>query len=141
MSRESKLFTEEKFNIGKRIKEYESFGWELLSINGNDVSMSRETQNKVYSELIKFEYNYETLKEQQAALQAPIKPAKFSLANAVLGLIFFILPGLLYIAIKIIQNNKYELESQQYVNEYKRIEEEIKQVCIDSKSTFFSRQQ
>ena len=141
MSRESKIFTESKANINKRIKEYEAFGWELLSINGTDVSMSRETQNKVYAELVKFEYNYEALKEKQAALHRPLVPAKFSIGIAFFGLVCFVLPGALYIVVKILQRSKYKKESQQFVDDYNRLEEEIKSVCADARSTFFSRQQ
>jgi len=40
MSRESKIFSvQQKREVPKRVKEYEAFGWELLSINNLDVSM------------------------------------------------------------------------------------------------------
>lgn len=140
MSRESKLFNESKSLIGKRIKEYESFGWELLSINGNDVSMSRETQNKVYAELVKFEYFYEELIAQQKALVHPPIPAKFSGGLAFIGLLAGVIPGVLYIIYKIVQNNKFKQKKYEFESEYQRLEEEIKKTCADSRSTFFSRQ-
>lgn len=141
MSRESKIFTETKANISKRVKEYEAFGWELLSINGFDVSMSRETQNKVYSDLVKFEYEYESLKDQQRALVVPIQPKPIKASIVLIGLIFFLLPGILYIVYKILKNKKYTEDSGKYLAEFNRLEEEIKKVCETSRSTFFSRLQ
>jgi|AntAceMinimDraft_18_1070375.scaffolds.fasta_scaffold158189_1 hypothetical protein len=141
MSRESKIFSESKALINKRVKEYEAFGWELLSINGTDVSLSRETQNKVYADLVKFEYNYEDVKEKQKALIKPIKPAKFKLMYAFLGLLCLVLPGVIYIVVKILTSNKYKNEALQYKSDYDKLEMEIKKICQDSRSTFFSRQQ
>jgi hypothetical protein len=141
MSRESKIFSESKALINKRVKEYEAFGWELLSINGQDVSLSRETQNKVYADLLKYEYNYEDQKEKQRALIKPIKPTKFSLMFAFIGLLCFVLPGVIYIIVKILSNNKYKNDSLQYESEYSKLESEIKKICQDSRSTFFSKQQ
>ena len=80
MSRESKIFSvDQKREVPKRVKENEAFGWELLSINGFDVSMSRETQNKVYHQLVKYEYEYETLREEQDNLYFPKTPFAFSI--------------------------------------------------------------
>lgn len=140
MSRESKIFTETKLGIGNRVKEYESFGWELLSINGTDVSMSRETQNKVYADLIKFEYKYEALREELAALVRPIKPTPINILGAFLGILCFIVPGVLYIIYKIKKSKQYQEELSEFELEYKKLLQEIKKVCEESRSTFFSRQ-
>lgn len=65
MSRESKIFSVgTKAEVSEKVKDYESFGWELLSINGLDVSMSRETQNPVYVHLVKKENEYEETIEE-----------------------------------------------------------------------------
>jgi hypothetical protein len=141
MSRESKIFTESKANVSKRVKEYEAFGWELLSINGFDVSMSRETQNKVYADLVKFEYEYENLKEQQHALVVPIPPKPLKALIAFIGLVCFLLPGVLYIVFKILKKKKYNEDLAKYNAEFERLEQEIKKVCESSRSTFFSRLQ
>lgn len=54
MPRESKFFTvPNRRNLSEKVKELESFGWELSSINGLDVMMTRETSNKVYPDLIR----------------------------------------------------------------------------------------
>lgn len=140
MSRESKIFVEEKKAVTRRIKDYESFGWELLSINGTDVSMSRETQNKIYIDLVKYEHNYEELREQLDNLIKPVVPVKFSLGLAFMLLIFFVLPGVLYIVFKILQNNRFKEEYDVYVTEGKKLVNEMKKVCNDSRATFFAKQ-
>jgi len=142
MSRESKIFTAlSKGIVGKRVKEYEAFGWELLSINGTDVSLSRETQNSVYPDLVKFEYEYEALRESQSALAVPIQPEPFSVFWALIGLLIFVLPGVLYIVFKIMMNKKYNEKFLEYTTEFNRLENEIKNTCDKSRATFFSRKQ
>jgi len=141
MSRESKIFTaQNKQIIGNRVKEYESFGWELLSINGHDVSLSRETQNKVYSELVKFEYQYDALREQQDKLSIPKTPTPFNFILLLIGLLLFVLPGILYIAYSIWRSVQYKEALESYKNEFERLNKEIKKVCDDSRTVFFSRQ-
>jgi hypothetical protein len=83
MSREAKIFNEEKKLIPQRVKEYECFGWELLSISNDQVSMTRETQNPIYPDLVKYEFEYELLRERRNALVWPKVPEFFSI------LIFF----------------------------------------------------
>jgi len=141
MSRESKLFSEDRSLVNKRIKEYESFGWELLSINGNDVSMARETQNKVYSELVKNEYNYEDLMGKQRALVKPTKPADLSFGTAFILILLAIIPGVLYIVYKNSEGKKYRENLSIYETEYNQLEQEIKTLCEKSRATFFARQE
>jgi len=141
MSRESKIiYAPNKKIIGQRVKEFESFGWELLSINGLDVSLSRETQNSVYTDLVKYEYQYEVLREEQEALKIPRKAPSFSFLLFLLGLLLFILPGILYIAYILWKKKRYAEELNVYNMEFQRLEKEIKKVCDDSRSVFFSRQ-
>lgn len=141
MSREAKIFSVNyKEEVGKRIKEYESFGWELLSINDLDISMSRETQNKVYVELVKYEYEYELLNNKIDEMERPVRPYPFNLGSAVLGLLILVLPGLLYILHKIQENKDYQASMDQYNFEKEQIEKKIKEVCNTARATFFARQ-
>lgn len=140
MSRESKLFSSRsKAAIGKRVKELEAFGWELLSINGLDVSMSRETQNKVYSQLVKYEYEYETLIEQQRNLVRPIKPTPYSAFVLLITTLLFVVPAIFYIMYKVEKNKMYTEASKEYDVKYKELEDKIKAVCDQSRTVFFSR--
>ena len=140
MSRESKIFSvDQKREVPKRVKENEAFGWELLSINGFDVSMSRETQNKVYHQLVKYEYEYETLREEQDNLYFPKTPFAFSITLMLLLLIIFVVPALIYISLFIYFRLKYNREYSEYVSQYDVLEEKIKKVCDQSRTVFFSR--
>ena len=53
MSKESRIIKAGPHGTQATITDYECFGWEVLSINGADIIMSRETQNPVYAELVK----------------------------------------------------------------------------------------
>ena len=104
MSRESKIIRASVHDAEKTIYHYESFGWELLSINGEQITMSRETQNPVYSELVKNQAKYEGLMQSYIALQrpaAPAKPAPFKFGTCLILLLLAVLPGALYIAYKV----------------------------------------
>ncbi len=140
MSRESKIFSVmRKQEVPKRVKEYESFGWELLSINGSDVSMSRETQNKIYAQLVKYEYQYEALIEEQDNLYCPKPVYKFSIVLFLLLSLLYIIPGLIYIGIYIFLRIRYKRAYEEYEMQYDALEYKIRQVCNDSRATFFSR--
>ena len=76
MSRESKIIRTSIYDAEKTIYHYESFGWELLSINGEQITMSRETQNPVYTDLVKSQAKYESLMQEYQGLQNPVAPAK-----------------------------------------------------------------
>lgn len=141
MSREAKIFSVNSRNlVEKRVKEYESFGWELLSIHGVDVSMSRETQNKVYAELVKYEHKYESLRLELDNIEPVFRPAPFNLLYVLIGLFFFILPGVLYIYIKIQEQKKFKIALQDYQDTKNRLEKEIEKVCNVSRATFFAKQ-
>ncbi|MDY0346829.1 MAG: hypothetical protein RBQ70_04080 [Acholeplasma sp.] len=142
MSREAKIFTvPQKGMVSRRVKEYESFGWELLSINNLDVSMSRETQNPKYAELIKFEYQYEDLIDQQRAIRYPITPYRLDTFTAFILFVLFIFPGIFYVTYKNKEMRVYneQLATAQAI--YRRLDAEIKKVCETSRATFFSRNQ
>ncbi|MCV2231543.1 hypothetical protein N7548_01700 [Acholeplasma manati] len=140
MSRESKIFSvNRKSEVPKRVKEYEAFGWELLSINNLDVSMSRETQNKVYHQLVKFEFEYETLREEQENLYCPKPPFAFSFILFLLLAVLFVIPGILYLILFVFFRVSYKNEYEEYEKKYNLLDEKIRRVCDDSRTVFFSR--
>lgn len=140
MSRESKIFTTSKLKISEKVKDYESFGWELLSINGTDVSMSRETQNKVYVELVKYEHQYEELALRRNGIEYPKKPTNMDAGIVILLLMLFIIPGIIYIYVKVQQDKKYNELYSIAESERMRLEDAMKDVCNVSRATFYSKQ-
>ncbi|MBR2612785.1 MAG: hypothetical protein IKC72_06925 [Clostridia bacterium] len=150
MSRESKILNAGLWGAEKTIHHYESFGWELLSLNGQQITMTRETQNPVYSDLVKFQAKYEELVLAYSSVKypaAPEKPAPFSLKRCLILLLLAVIPGAAYIAYKIVQNNKYKEAVQEYENKKaecnakkEKIAQEIEQTINDSRATFFGKQ-
>jgi hypothetical protein len=150
MSRESKILTAGILNTQETISHYESFGWELLSLNGSQITMSRETQNPVYADLVKHQAKYEDLETEYNSICDPLrpeKPAGFEFSTCLLLLILAVVPGLLYIAYKIYKNKIYQEAFASYnakVNEIKKKREsilsEMKQVALDSRAIFFGKQ-
>ena len=149
MSRESKILKSGAFGAEKTIYHYESFGWELLSLNGDTITMSRETQNPVYADLIRNEAKYEQLVRDYNAVRnpnTPQKPAPFLLKRCCILLLLFVVPGALYIAYKVNQNKQYNESMSMYHNEMaacnkKRndIMAKIEQLLMDSRATFFGQ--
>lgn len=150
MSRQSKIITAKEFDTQSTISHYESFGWELLSINGNQITMSRETQNPVYTELVKHQSEYETLLQKFKALpipQAPIKPAPFRFKTWFISLILFVAPCVIYTTYKIIKHIKYKKAFENYTADYllyneekSRIFNKMEEVALESRVIFFSKQ-
>jgi len=140
MSRESKIFMEKKLQISQKVKDYESFGWELLSINGNDVSMSRETQNKVYPDLVKYEHQYEVLAVKRSLVRYPKKPKPFDVLLMIFLAFFLVFPSIIYVFVKLQQKRKYEEDYLYARNEVNRLTEEMTNICNESRATFFSKQ-
>ena len=149
MSRESKIFTPTTHNIQETITRYEAFGWELLSLDGSRITMSRETQNPVYTELVKHQAKYEELDREYHSFRHPKQPSKpeSSCFTYVMLYLLFIVPGVLYTAYKIRENDKYEEALEAYNAELERIKnrkdeilKEMEQIALDSRAIFFSRQ-
>ena len=144
MSRESKLFSvDSKAEVSDKVKDYESFGWELLSINGTDVSMSRETQNPVYIHLLKYEDQYEALQSQLRDLKTRLNNLTYkpiSLILCIVLLLLLIFPGVLYIRHKLKEKSNYKKEKQSLLEEINQCEFDIKRVVNDSRATFFAKQ-
>lgn len=118
MSRESKILQAGPWGAQATITHYESFGWELLSLNGNQITMSRETQDEVYPELVKHQTAYEDKLAAYQSMKAPVhpqkphapmRPAPFKLGLCLILLLIGIVPGALYIAYKVNKNNEYKV--------------------------------
>lgn len=150
MSRESKIFKATIYDTQETISHYEAFGWELLSLNGSQITMSRETQNPVYPELVKHQAKYEELYNKYCAVRYPIEPQRPASFDFVLFLVLCalaIFPGAIYTYNKISQFRLYNEALQKYhaavqrTNELKEsILAEMEQVALDSRVIFFSRQ-
>ena len=150
MSRESKIIVSDQFDAQKTICDYESFGWELLSINSNQITMSRETQNPVYPDLVKHQAKYEELLKKYKAIAMPLypkKPAPFRIGTWFKTLLCLVIPCVIYTTCKIIQNNKYKkalaeysAEMVQATAEKSQLMEEMEKVALESRTIFFSKQ-
>ena len=149
MSRESRIITAVEFDAQKTISHYESFGWELLSINGTQITMSRETQNPVYTELVKHQSQYETLLARLRALPIPCAPkerAPFSFKTWFISLICLVIPCIVYTVYKIVEHSNYKNEYEEYSKKlatYKAertmILNEMDAVALESRGIFFSK--
>ena len=149
MSRESKIIKTSINDVEKTIYHYESFGWELLSINGEQITMSRETQNPVYPDLVKSQAKYESLMQSYLTLKnptAPIKPAPFKFGTCLILLLLAVLPGALYIAYKVKKHADYKNACAAYDVALASVERKKKEILADmdtvardSRATFFGQ--
>ena len=148
MSRESKILTAGALGAQNTISHYESFGWELLSLNGDQITMSRETQNPVYPQLVGYQARYEEKINELKSLTAPATPEKpsFSLSRCLFLLLLAVLPGLIYIGVKIAQFVNYNRDRDAYTAEVSFVEKrkqellaEIDEITRKSRATFFAR--
>lgn len=166
MSRESKILKAGPWGAQATISHYESFGWELLSLNGDQITMSRETQDEVYADLVKHQAAYEQKMNEYMATKAPVFPAApkapdapvpFSLGTCAILLLLAILPGALYIAYKVNKKREYEEAMQKHeeakaahkkkctemTNAYNatraNLEDEMKAIVEESHAIFFSK--
>lgn len=150
MSRESKIMNSSRLPAQTLVSHYEAFGWELLSINGNQVTMSRETQNPVYPELVKHQAAYEAKEAEYLAITPPQKPvAPNPIEFGLCALLFFlaVIPLIIYCVVKYNQNQEYKAQLEAYnaavaaCQEKKRqILAEMEQIVLESRTIFFSRQ-
>lgn len=151
MSRESKIIESYDFGVQTTIKHYESFGWELLSINGNQITMSRETQNPVYSDLVKLQARYEETLAKYNNLRGPVppvKPARVSAKTCFISFICLVIPCVVYVTYKILQNKKYKEANAEYMqnmnaykNEKQKLRDLMEEIALQGYTTFFSQQQ
>ncbi len=150
MSRESKIITAGVHNVEKTIQIYESFGWELLSINGSQIAMTRESQIPVYADLVKHQANYEDLLKKYNSItypSAPQKPEEFEMSKCLIRLVCLIFPGVLYIVDCVKKNKEYEKQRLAHKEAIAAIEKqkkeilaEAEQVALNSRAIFFGKQ-
>lgn len=151
MSRESKILRADALNLPPEeiIRHYESFGWELLSLNGNQLTMSRETQNPVYTDLVKFQYLYEQKITELNAMRPPMPPAKprpVSAGICIVSFLCLIVPCVIYGAYKFTEYNAYREKLKEYQDAANRFSarqsalcSEIEQILQNSRATFFGK--
>ncbi len=149
MSRESKIIKASQYSVEKTVQIYESFGWELLSLNGNQITMSRETQNPVYDELLKFQIKYEQKAEELKTItypEKPLPPKPIDKRTCLIAFVCLIFPGVLYLRAKLQEKEKYRLAMEAYQAAVAQCEEkkaairaEIEQIVGDSRATFFAK--
>lgn len=144
MSREAKIvYSDNFFSTQEKINHYEGFGWELLSINGKQISLTRETQNPIYTELVKNEAKYNELVKEYELISNELnrvyhKPA--SIKAALILLLLAIIPGVLYIVFKTKDKNAKEalkIELRQKLDVKRK---EIDDLVLLSRATFFGKQ-
>ena len=150
MSRESKILDGKAWGVEKTIHHYESFGWELLSLNGNQITMTRETQNPVYADLVKYQAKYEELVCAYRTVrypEPPEKPTEFKFGLCLFLLVLAVVPGALYIAYKVKKKKEFEEAVKAHVaakaecdKKKSDILAEIEKTLNDSRATFFGKQ-
>ncbi len=150
MSRESKIMTAGKDGAQQTISHYEAFGWELLSINGNQITMSRETQNPVYADLVKLQAKYEEKVAEYASLRtpaAPAAPAPISPKTCFFSFICLVFPCVIYVHYKVKERNQYRAQMEAYAASLEALEKKKKALCeemnaivLEGRTVFFSKQ-
>jgi hypothetical protein len=150
MSRESKILRPGEMGLEKVIHHYESFGWELLSITGDAIALSRDTQNPVYTTLVRNEIKYNKLVKEYNEMQPPVAPEApepFRLGACLLRLILLLIPGFVYIRRKRQEKLQWEASMARYNKALDRYEESKKEaldniakLLKESRATFFARQ-
>ena len=153
MSKESKILQAGPWGAQNTISHYESFGWELASMNGNQIVMSRETQDPVYPELVKHQAAYEEKVAEYQALEKPclyppVAPAPISFKTCFILFLLFIVPFALYLTYKISKKNEYnekfvayQAEHTKAMNAYNatksRLVAEAEAIAAESRAIFF----
>ena len=147
MSREAKIFEPNVLSVQETITHYEAFGWELLSINGKQIVMSRETQNPVYSELVKYQAEYEKIAAECEKLvepDFPNKPLPIFAGVCVGTFMLFVVPCALYVTYKILEKKKYNKSLRIYKAAHKNYVErrlellgKMKAIHAESRDVFF----
>ena len=150
MSRESKIIYASVLGAQETISHYESFGWELLSLNGNQITMSRETQNPVYADLVKLQAQYEAKVAEYNALVspvAPIAPPKVNFKTCLITFVCLVVPFAIYVTYKVMQSKKYNEKLEEYrtalanYNQKRQsILEKMESIALEGRAVFFSKQ-
>ena len=150
MSREAKILRPTVLGLEQTIRHYESFGWELLSINGDAVAMSRETQNPVYPTLVRNEIKYNKLVKEYLEMQPPVAPeapVPFKLGKCLLLLLLGLIPGFVYMRRKHKDKIQWEATIIRYHKALDRYEDAkkgtldaIAKLVKESRAIFYKRQ-
>ena len=149
MSREAKIIKPGAWDIEQTINHYESFGWELLSIDNGSVVMSRDTQIPVYDALLKYEAKYQRLIDEYMDMSYPDAPEAhkpFSFGKFLVLFILGVLPGFIYACCKRRQKKNHKKALQRYQKmveireeEKQELLERIEQLVLNSRATFYAR--
>ena len=140
MSRESRIFTSNAYqNPQTLISHYESFGWELLSINGNQVTMSRETQVDCYTDLVKYQSQYEQKLQELLAIKDPVAPAPISGGICFITFLLAIFPLALYLTYKIKKKNAYKAVVAENAALREKLTKEMDEIALQSRGVFFGK--
>lgn len=151
MPRESKILNIGNLDAESIVHHYESFGWELLCLNGPQIALSRETKNPIYSRLVAYQTQYEEkLSEFNSMLmpKIPREPEPFSWKSFLLRTLLFIVPGVLYVLGKKKEKAEYETAKAEYdaaVIEYNVRKDaflaEMAKLTAESRALFFGSQE
>jgi hypothetical protein len=149
MSREAKILKPGEMGLEKTVHHYESFGWELLSLNGDTIALSRDTQNPVYTTLVRNEIKYNKLVKEYNEMEAPMPPvehAPFKFGKCLILLILGVIPGIIYIGCKSSHKRQDRMANAKYQRELDRFEESKKEaldtiakLLKESRATFYAR--
>ena len=150
MSREAKIIKPGAWDIEQTIHHYESFGWELLSIDRDSLVMSRETQSPVYDTLLKNEAKYQRLIDEYMEMSYPDAPEAhkpFSFGKFLVLFILGVLPDFIYACAKRRQRKRHKKALERYQmmveirdGEKQELLERIEQLVLNSRATFYAKQ-
>ena len=149
MSREAKILKPGEMGLEKTVHHYESFGWELLSLNGDTIALSRDTQNPVYTTLVRNEIKYNKLVKEYNEMEEPIPPVehtRFKFGKFLILFILGVIPGIIYIGRKsshkrqdVAANAKYQRDLNRFEESKKEALDTIAKLLKESRATFYSR--
>ncbi len=151
MSRESKILSIGALGADSVVHHYESFGWELLCLNGEQIAISRETKSPVYSQLVAYQAEYEAKLAEYNRLKpptAPVKPEPFSFGAFLWRLLLLIVPGVIYALGKKKARLAYETDKAIYDEELERYNakrdallSEMTKITTESRALFFGSEE
>ena len=147
MPRESKILNVGALGADSVVHHYESFGWELLCLNGEQIAISRETKNPIYSQLVAYQAKYEAKLAEYNRLKlpkAPSAPEPFSFWAFLWRLFLLIIPGVVYAMKKGKAKREYETDTAIYEEEldkYNKTRDELlgemTSIAAESRALFF----
>ncbi|MCL2555535.1 MAG: hypothetical protein FWE03_00760 [Firmicutes bacterium] len=152
MSRESKIIDCPPAQQKHCIYEVECFGWELLNLHGERITVCRETQHPKYQDILKLESALNAKKQlQNELIQQKIKLShdlkliqkKSDCMIMALAIIFSLGLAIIYF---VKANNKRKLLIRRITNrinelnlEIEKLQPEMSQICQDARATFFGK--